>query len=141
MPYTYKYPRPAITVDTVVFKNSGNEPSVLLIERKNPPYQGKWALPGGFVDMDETLEEAVSRELLEETGITGVDLKQMHAFSTVERDPRGRTISVVFWGVVSDNETARAGDDAADARWFSINNLPDLAFDHKEIVAMALEKL
>ena len=141
MPYTYKYPRPALTVDAVVFKKSDKETSVLLIERKNPPYKGKWALPGGFVDMDETVESAVARELLEETGITGVNLEQMHAFSAVERDPRGRTVSVVFWGVITNNETTRAGDDAAQAKWFSINNLPDLAFDHQEIVAMALEKL
>ena len=141
MPYTYKYPRPALTVDAVVFKKSDKETSVLLIERKNPPYKGKWALPGGFVDMDETVESAVARELLEETGITGVNLEQMHAFSAVERDPRGRTVSVVFWGVITNNETTRAGDDAAQAKWFSMNNLPDLAFDHQEIVAMALEKL
>jgi len=141
MPYTYKYPRPALTVDAVVFKKSDKETSVLLIERKNPPYKGKWALPGGFVDMDETVESAAARELLEETGLAGIKLQQLHTFSAVERDPRGRTISVVFWGVITNSETARAGDDAADAKWFSIDNLPDLAFDHQEIMAMAITML
>ncbi len=137
MPYLYKYPRPALTVDAVVFKKVDKDISVLLIQRKNAPYRGKWALPGGFVDMDETLEESVYRELQEETGITRVDLKQLHTFSSIERDPRGRTVSVVFWGILQSGETPQAGDDAALAQWFNLNNLPPLAFDHKEILLMA----
>jgi 8-oxo-dGTP diphosphatase len=138
MPFTYKYPRPALTVDAVVFRTANNKTELLLIQRKFPPYQNKWALPGGFVDMDETLEEAVARELKEETGLTGIKLKQLKAFSTVNRDPRGRTISVVFWGINKTGLTANAGDDAAKTRWFDINNLPPLAFDHKEVVQEAV---
>ena len=140
MAYTYKYPRPALTVDTVVFRKKEEKTEVLLIQRKNPPFQGSWALPGGFVDMDETLESAVARELLEETGIKNIDLKQMHAFSTPGRDPRGHTISVVFWGFLKDDQQAKGGDDAQDAAWFSIDKLPKLAFDHQDIVEMAIKK-
>jgi len=141
MPYTYKYPRPSLTVDAAVFRTVNNKTELLLIQRKFPPYQNKWALPGGFVDMDETLEEAVARELFEETGIAGVELKQLKAFSSVNRDPRGRTVSVVFWGLLNKITAARAGDDAADARWFELQNLPPLAFDHKEVVEEAILKL
>jgi len=137
----YKYPRPSLTVDAVVFKQEGVNTYVLLIQRKNPPYQNKWALPGGFVDMDETLESAVSRELMEETGISDVEFQQLHAFSSLERDPRGRTVSVVFWGWLPNKKKPVAGDDAADARWFNLNNLPLLAFDHQEILQMAIGKL
>ena len=137
----YKYPRPSLTVDAVVFKQEGVNSYVLLIQRKNPPYKEKWALPGGFVDMDETLESAVSRELMEETGISDVEFRQLHAFSSLERDPRGRTVSVVFWGLLPNKKNPVAGDDAADARWFNLNNLPPLAFDHQEILQMAIGKL
>ena len=142
MPYTYDYPRPMLTVDAVVFRQNSNNPEVLLIRRKHYPFEGKWALPGGFVDMDETLEEAVVRELEEETGLKNVDLKQLHAFSTINRDPRGRTISVIFFGFVDiDNSTVIAGDDARDARWFDANEFPNLAFDHNKVVEMALRRI
>jgi len=131
-----------LTVDAVVFRKNANNPEVLLIRRKHYPFEGKWALPGGFVDMDETLEEAVVRELEEETGLKNVDLKQLHAFSAIDRDPRGRTISVIFFGFVDiDNSTLIAGDDARDARWFYANELPYLAFDHNKIVEMALRRV
>ncbi|HEY9113421.1 MAG TPA: NUDIX hydrolase [Bacteroidales bacterium] len=141
MSYTYPYPRLSLTVDAVVFKIIDSKKFILLIQRKNEPFLGKWALPGGFVDMDETLETAVSRELEEETGLKNIDLKQLHAFSELNRDPRGRTVSVVFWGIIKNEATPVSGDDAADARWFETDNLPELAFDHDEVVKMALKKL
>ncbi len=136
--YTYKYPRPALTVDMIVTRkvNSGQE--VLLIQRLNPPFKDRWALPGGFVDMDETLEQAASRELDEETGLVDVALNQFKAFSTPGRDPRGHTISLIFTGLVSKDANARAGDDAKNVCWFNIKKLPSLAFDHNEIIHEAL---
>jgi len=139
MTYSYKYPRPALTVDAVVFRKTGEKREVLLIQRKNPPFQGDWALPGGFVDMDETLETAVARELFEETGLKNIGLQQLHAFSTPGRDPRGHTISVVFWGFLKDSQQTIAGDDAQDAAWFDIDKLPKLAFDHKDVMIFALK--
>ena len=141
MPFTYKYPRPALTVDAVVFKEIGIKKEILLIQRKFAPYKGKWALPGGFVDMDETLEQAALRELKEETGITNVALQQLKAFSTIERDPRSRTISVVFWGVANQATEVIAGDDAGKAQWFDLTQLPPLAFDHQEVVDTAIDNL
>lgn len=140
MRYSYQYPRLALTVDAVVFKTTGSKKFILLIQRKNEPFQGKWALPGGFVDMDETLETAVQRELEEETGLKNIELKQLHAFSELGRDPRGRTVSVVFWGIVKNETIPVSGDDAVDARWFDKEQLPELAFDHDEVVRMALSK-
>lgn len=141
MTYTYTYPRPALTVDAAVFRKNGDAFQLLLIQRGKPPFKGKWALPGGFVDMDETLEHAISRELEEETSLRKLNLHQLHAFSTPGRDPRGHTISVVFWGIAAGEQAAKAGDDASDARWFSLTELPDLAFDHHDIVEIAITKL
>jgi 8-oxo-dGTP diphosphatase len=141
MSYTYEYPRLMLTVDAVVFRKHDNEPEVLLIQRLNDPFKGMWALPGGFVDMDETVEQAVVRELEEETGLRFNDLRQLHTFSTLGRDPRGRTVSVTFYGIVAyENSNVTGGDDAADARWFNMQNLPELAFDHIEAVKMAFQK-
>lgn len=138
MPYTYDYPRPAVTVDIVVFRSNLTE--VLLIRRMNPPFENTWAIPGGFVDMDETLEQAAARELEEETGITGVLLRQFHAFSEPLRDPRHRTISIAFHGFLEDYQgVAKAGSDAKEVKWFKTNNLPPLAFDHDQILKKALE--
>ena len=139
MPYTYQYPRPSLTTDTVVFKVKDTTTQLLLIQRKFPPYKGKWALPGGFMDMDETLEQSAARELEEETGLKNVELQQLKAFSTLERDPRGRTISVIFWGVADESSEPVAGDDAAKAQWFDITKLPELAFDHQEVVDEAVK--
>jgi 8-oxo-dGTP diphosphatase len=136
MTYTYNYPRPAVTADIIILKKSNNQQFVLLIERKHPPFEGMWALPGGFLEMDETLEEAALRELREETGVTGIELKQFHTFSKVNRDPRHRTITTVFIGFTDDNILIKAGDDAAKAQWFSTDNLPPLAFDHGEVMKM-----
>ena len=137
-PYTYKYPRPALTVDMIVIRNVNSGTEILLIQRLNPPFQDQWALPGGFVDMNETLEQAAARELAEETGLTGVVLTQFKAFSTLNRDPRGHTISVIFTGLVSKDSNAFAGDDAKNVCWFNISELPSLAFDHAEIIQEAL---
>ena len=137
MSFCYDYPRPAVTADIIILKKIDDQQFVLLIERKNPPFEGMWALPGGFVEMNETLEEAALRELHEETGIAGIELKQFHTFSTVNRDPRHRTITTVFIGY-TDNKTAipKAGDDAAKADWFALDNLPPLAFDHGLVMEM-----
>ncbi len=141
--YTYEWPRPMVTVDAVVFAVLTGRTEVLLIKRKKDPYKGQWAVPGGFVEMDEELEDAVARELAEETGLTGVRLVQLRTFGKCGRDPRGRQISVAFIGTITDGqEKVQAGDDAADARWFNIQNLPEnMAFDHDEMVRTAIERL
>jgi 8-oxo-dGTP diphosphatase len=139
--YSYDYPRPAVTVDIVIVSKD-RHPQVLLIRRKHDPFAGKWALPGGFVDMDESLEAAAARELREETGVTAGPLDQLHAFGDPERDPRGRTISVVYLARVARRRIEpAAADDAADVGWHDLRHLPDLAFDHKEILALALRRL
>ncbi len=132
-----------VTVDATVFTHSGDKTKVLLIERGNEPFKGKWAVPGGFVNMDEELEDAVVRELAEETGLTGVQLEQMHTFGTVGRDPRGRQITIAYMGVATEEQTkVKAGDDADQAKWFDIEELPeDLAFDHDEVIRFAVGKL
>lgn len=129
--FTYQYPRPAVTTDAIVVSP---KLTVLLIERGREPYKGKWALPGGFVDMQESLETACSRELKEETGIMVDELKQFKAYGSVNRDPRHRTISVVFYAFIGEEQPASAGDDAAKAKWFPLDQLPELAFDHGQIL-------
>jgi 8-oxo-dGTP diphosphatase len=129
--FTYSYPRPAVTVDAILISKQN---SILLIERGRDPFKGKWALPGGFIDMDEELEAACQRELEEETGLRVGELKQFRAFGGVNRDPRHRTISVLFYAFTEDKLAACAGDDAAKAQWFPINQLPELAFDHGQIL-------
>lgn len=129
--YTYSYPRPAVTVDAILV--SSNK-SVLLIERGRDPYKGKWALPGGFIELDESLETACRRELEEETGLKVEVLTQFKAFGAVNRDPRHRTISVLFYAFTGEELVACAGDDAAKAQWFPLSQLPELAFDHQQIL-------
>lgn len=141
MSYTYKYPRPALTVDMAVLRKTGEDYELLLIRRKHDPFAGKWALPGGFVDMDETVEEAAARELYEETNLKNIALEQFHVFSKVDRDPRGRTVSVVFIGALTGEQKIKAKDDAQEARWFPLNHLPPLAFDHDDVVEKIKEKL
>ena len=137
MSHTYSFPRPAVTVDIIIFRMSGNETEVLFIKRGNDPFKGKWALPGGFVDQDEPLEAAAARELHEETGLSGVLLTQMHTFGDPGRDPRGHTVSVVYVGYLPLGASAAAGDDATETGWFKVNNLPEMAFDHQLAVEMA----
>jgi 8-oxo-dGTP diphosphatase len=141
--YVYDWPRPMVTVDAIVFGFLAGNARLLLINRRNEPFKGKWALPGGFVGIDEELEAAATRELAEETGLEGVALEQMHTFGRCGRDPRGRQITVAFMGVVeSGSKKVKAGDDACEARWFDIAKLPkDLAFDHDEVAALAISKL
>ena len=139
--HSYDYPRPAVTADVVLFDAREDGLYVLLIKRLNKPFAGRWALPGGFVDKDEDLPDAAKRELEEETGITDVELKQIGAFGTPGRDPRGHTITVAFAAILNTatNATPSAGDDAAEAKWFPVKKLPELAFDHNDIIAVALE--
>lgn len=134
MPYTYDYPRMQVTVDAVILRAQEDGDEVLLIERKHAPYEGCWAIPGGFVDMDETLADAAKRELYEETGIVVEKLVQIHTFDAINRDPRDRTISTVFLGFANEDATIKAGDDASTADWFSMDALPPLAFDHEQIL-------
>lgn len=145
MPYTYEYPRPAVTVDIILFTFHAEELEVLLIQRKHPPYEGKWALPGGFVDMKEDLDTAARRELQEETNVTDVYLEQLYTFGEPDRDPRGRVITVAYFALLSLDQLAaqvvRSGDDAGDARWWNIYALPHLAFDHARVVDYALQRL
>ncbi len=124
-----------LTVDIAVLKKIENQTFILLIKRGNEPFKNTWALPGGFVEMDENLIQAAERELLEETAISGIELKQFYTYGELNRDPRGRTVSVIYYGFTNQNNTIPiAGDDAADAKWFLISNLPLLAFDHEKII-------
>jgi len=142
MPHTYEYPRAALTVDCVVFGLDHEELKVLLIQRALPPFEGKWALPGGFVRVTETLEEAARRELQEETGLSQVFLEQLFTFGTVDRDPRERVVSVAHYARVNlSDHQVQAATDARDAAWFGVHDVPSLAFDHARILQMALERL
>lgn len=137
-----QYERPSVTVDVIIFSVMKGELKVLLIKRKNWPFEGMWAIPGGFVDMDEPLEDAAARELYEETGVEGVYLEQFHTFGQPNRDPRTRVISVAYLALVEAGQLQpRAADDATDVGWFSVHNLPPLAFDHVDILKCALRRL
>lgn len=138
--YCYKYPHPAVATDCVIFGFDGVSIKVLLIQRGIEPYKGQWALPGGFVGIDESAEECARRELQEETGLTGISVEQFHAFSDVNRDPRERVISIAYYALVKLSEV-RGGDDASEAQWFSYDDVPSLAFDHDRILRMALRHL
>ena len=141
--YIYEWPRPMVTVDALIFTRIGGNTRVLLIKRGNDPFKGLWAVPGGFVDMDEELEIAAARELQEETGLKNIRLEQFHTFGKCGRDPRGRNITVVFWAKIdcSAELAVKGGDDAAEAKWFDLDHLPELAFDHQDVLAMAAAKL
>ena len=141
-PFAYQYPRPAVTVDIILFVFQQDQLRVLLIRRANDPYKGKWALPGGFVRVDETLDNAARRELEEEAGLKDVFLEQLYTFGTVNRDPRERVVSVAYYSLVKlAAHSTKAATDAADARWFPVSEVPKLAFDHAEILATALARL
>ncbi|WP_262691257.1 NUDIX hydrolase [Kordiimonas aestuarii] len=142
MNYTYQYPHPAVTTDIVIFSVRDNELQVLLIKRGGEPFKGSWALPGGFVRMDESLDECAKRELHEEAGLEGVYLEQLYSFGAINRDPRERVISVAYYTLTpSAHLNPSAGTDASEVQWFAINDLPALAFDHVDIIRVARERL
>lgn len=142
MPYTYEYPHPAVTVDAVVFGYDDADLKVLLIQRDGPPFRGRWALPGGFVGIDESVENAARRELEEETGIVRLYLEQLYTFGEPKRDPRERVISVAYYALVKlADHAVRAASDARNVAWFPVADLPSLAFDHEEILEMGLRRL
>ena len=142
MAFTYEYARPALTVDCVVFGFDEGELKVLLIQRGLQPFKGRWALPGGFVRVTETVDDAARRELAEETGLKNVFLEQLYTFGAVYRDPRERVVSVAYYALVplGDFKT-KAASDAAAARWFALSSVPQLAFDHREILDTAIARL
>lgn len=142
MAYTYEYPHPAVTTDIVIFTIRQDELKVLLINRGLPPYQGMWALPGGFINLDESLEEGARRELKEETGVSDVYLEQLYTFGEPDRDPRERVITVAWYALVPTDEIdIKAGSDAEGVSWIGMQDLPELAFDHLDILDMAYERL
>lgn len=142
MPHVYQFARPALTVDIVVFALDEDDLQVMLIERDLPPFEGRWALPGGFVRVDETLEEAARRELVEETGLKDIFLEQLYTFGAVDRDPRERVVTVAYYALVNlEGHDVRASTDARNAAWFPVSDLPQLAFDHQGILAAAHERL
>ena len=142
MPHTYQFPRAALTVDCVVFGFDGAGLKVLLIRRALEPFKGTWALPGGFVRVGESLDDAARRELAEETGLEKVYLEQLYTFGAADRDPREHVVSVAYYALVKlSDHRAQAATDAADARWYAIAELPRLAFDHADIFALALARL
>lgn len=142
MSYTYEYPRPALTVDCVVFGMDDGDLKVLLIQRGVEPFLGKWALPGGFVRMEESLEDAARRELEEEAGIRPAHLEQLYTFGEPGRDPRGRVVTVAYFALVKlSDHRVRASTDASEAAWFSVWDTPKLAFDHADVLATALQRL
>jgi len=140
--FQYEYPRAALTVDIVVFALDEDDLKVMLIERSLKPYQGQWALPGGFVHVDETLDDAARRELQEETGLKDIFLEQLFTFGELERDPRERVVTVAYYALVNlEGHDVQASTDASNAAWFSLSELPELAFDHATILKAAYERL
>lgn len=138
--YCYKYPHPAVTTDCVIFGFDGSELQVLLIERGIEPFKGKWAFPGGFLNMDETAGEGALRELKKETGLENAYIEQFNTYSDPGRDPRERVITIAHYALVRIQEV-KGGDDAAKAQWFPIDEVPQLAFDHDKILRDAMRKL
>ncbi|MBO4429845.1 MAG: NUDIX hydrolase [Bacteroidaceae bacterium] len=134
--YHYKYPHPSVTTDCVIFGFDGESVKVLLIERGGEPYKGCWAFPGGFLEMDESAEEGAKRELMEETELTTPFVKQFHAFSAPDRDPRERVLTIAYYSLVRLSEV-KGMDDARQAKWFPLNEVPKLAFDHEEMLQVA----
>ena len=140
MPYTYKYPHPSVTTDCVIFGFDGTTIKILLIQRGIEPFKGKWAFPGGFMKIDETAEDCAKRELEEETGLRNTSVEQFYTFTDVNRDPRERVITIAHYALVRLSEV-KGGDDASFAQWFSMDEIPSLAFDHDRILRMAINQL
>lgn len=142
MSHTYQYARPALTVDVVVFALDEHDLQAMLIQRDLAPFAGNWALPGGFVRVEETLDDAAARELREETGLHDIYLEQLYTFGAVERDPRERVVTAAYYALVNlAGHAVQASTDARRAAWFSVNDLPALAFDHRQILDVALQRL
>ncbi len=142
MPHTYQYPRPALTVDCIIFGLDEEDLKVLLIQRDQDPFEGAWALPGGFVTPGESVDEAAMRELEEETGVRNVFLEQLYTFGAPDRDPREHVVSVAYYALVNLSEhKPKAASDARSAAWFSIDDVPPLAFDHEQILEIAINRL
>jgi 8-oxo-dGTP diphosphatase len=140
--YCYKFPRPAVTADCIIFGFDAGELKVLLIERGIEPFKGKWAIPGGFLHDDESTEDCAKRELFEETGLENVFMEQLYTFSDPDRDPRGHIVTVAYFALVKLSDyKVTAGDDAKNAKWFGISHIPALAFDHDRILRVALSRL
>lgn len=139
--HCYDYPRPSVTVDIVLFHPSSEGLELLLIKRRHEPFADHWALPGGFVDENETLEGAATRELIEETGLSRARFTQVGAFGDPGRDPRGHTVSIAFTALLKNKPKVTGSDDAKEAAWHSLKRLPRLAFDHKKIIRAALGKI
>jgi 8-oxo-dGTP diphosphatase len=136
------YPRPSVTVDLIILTIAENDLQVLLIRRKQAPFAGRWALPGGFVEMNESLEDAAARELKEEVGVERVYLEQLYTFGEPKRDPRGRVISVAYFALIdAEGQRIVAASDAADAAWHSVFQPPRLAFDHRKVLDYAVSRL
>lgn len=142
MPYTYEYARPALTVDCVVFGLDEEELKILLIQRDLEPFAGMWALPGGFVNVGESVEDAARRELTEETGVSRIFLEQLYTFGDPQRDPREHVVSVAYYALVRlSNHRIQAATDARKAGWFALDDIPKLAFDHQKIFRLAHQRL
>jgi 8-oxo-dGTP diphosphatase len=143
--YTYAYPRPSVTVDIILFTFDADRLKVLLVRRKHPPFAGKWALPGGFVNIDEDLENAARRELSEETNVHDIYLEQLYTFGEPDRDPRGRVVTVAYFALLSTDQALsyqiRGATDADAAAWWDVYDLPDMAFDHARILQYAVQRL
>ena len=138
--FRYEYPHPSVTTDCVIFGFDGSRLKVLLVERGVEPFKGKWALPGGFLRMDESAEQGARRELQEETGLAAAYIKQFHTFTEPQRDPRERVVTIAYYALVKLQEV-KGGDDAARAEWFALDEVPALAFDHDQILRMATQEL
>ncbi|MFH1637093.1 MAG: NUDIX domain-containing protein [Candidatus Woesearchaeota archaeon] len=138
----HDYPKPSVTVDVIIFTIMEDDLKVLLVKRKITPFRGKWAIPGGFVRTDESLEAAAKRELLEETNVKNIYLEQLYTFGSPKRDPRGRVITVAYFALVNPKDLdIRASTDASDVKWFSVYKLPELAFDHEQMLEYSLQRL
>lgn len=144
-PYCYEYPRPAVTVDIILFTFHAEELRVLMVRRKQPPFAAKWALPGGFVEINEDLENAARRELFEETHVQDIYLEQLYTFGEPDRDPRGRVITVAYFALLSTDQSQalqiQGASDAEEAAWWNVYDLPSIAFDHARIIQYALQRL